>query len=85
MLRWPVMLRRRREPVIAAAVVAGPAATGMLYVLFKSVYPVQAAPYNLLPRIFLGVVVAAIAWTFVLVTRGRSATVPAVLSSEAAA
>ena len=80
-LGLPVMLRRCREPVLAAVL---PAA-GMLYVLIKSVYPVQAASYDMLPRIFLGVVVAAIAWTLVLVARGRAATGAAVLSSKAAA
>lgn len=84
-LGLPVTLRRRGEPVLAAFVVGGLAAVGMLYVLFKSVYPVPAAPYDLLPRLFLGVVVVAVAWTFVLVARGRSTTVSADRSPEPAA
>jgi amino acid transporter len=53
-------LRRVKAP-IASAVVVG--------VLFKNVYPVPDAPYNLLPWIFVGVLVLAGAWYAIVKAR----------------
>lgn len=58
----PIYLYRIRQPIAAAVVIGGLAALGMLFVLFKNLYPVPPAPYNLLPWIFLVVLVVFGAW-----------------------
>jgi amino acid transporter len=65
-----VYLRRVRVPIAATVVVGGLATVGMCYVLYKNVYPVPAAPYDLLPWMFLGVLVLAGAWYAIV--KGRS-------------
>jgi amino acid transporter len=67
-----VYLYRVKAPIGSAVVVGGLATAGMCYVLYSSVYPVPEAPYNLLPWIFLGVLVLAGAWyAFVKARLGR--------------
>lgn len=78
----PLFLRRTGEPVVRAAVVGGLAALGMLFVLFRNVYPVPAAPYSVLPWIFLGVLVAAVAWYAVASRRPDLGTTDVVEASE---
>ena len=65
-----VYLARRAEPVLAAAIIGGLATVGMLFVLFRNVYPAPAAPYNVLPWIFLGLLVVAGGWYAVVRSRG---------------
>jgi len=57
-----LFLVRRGEPAVAAFVVGLVAAVGMLYVLFRNVYPVPVSPYNVLPWVFAGVLVVAALW-----------------------
>lgn len=57
-----VFLARRGEPFLAAALLGGLATAGMLYVLYRSVWPVPPAPYNALPWVFLAIMVGAGAW-----------------------
>lgn len=64
-----VFLARRGEPVVAAAAIGGVATLGMLFVLFRNVYPVPAAPYNILPWLFLTLLVLAAAWYAVIRSR----------------
>ncbi|HEU0101120.1 MAG TPA: APC family permease [Mycobacteriales bacterium] len=56
----PVWLRRVGAPSTAAVVVGGLAALGMLYVFYRSVWPVPAWPYNVLPYVFLALLVPAL-------------------------
>ena len=65
--------------------VGGLAALGMLYVLFRNVYPVPAAPYSSLPWIFLAVLVAAALWYAVVRSRGGVVDVAAAERAEAQA
>lgn len=65
-----LFLMRRSEPATAAYVVGAIATLGMLYVLYRNVFPIPAAPYTSLPFAFAGVVVAAATWFVVVHTRG---------------
>ena len=80
-----VHLRRTASPIGAAVVVGGLAALGMLYVLFRNVYPVPAAPYSALPWIFLAVLVGAALWYAVVRSRGWVVDVAAAERAEAQA
>jgi len=64
-----VFLRRARAPIGAAVVIGGLAALGMLYVLFKNIYPVPPSPYEVLPRIFLALMVVTGLWYAVVRSR----------------
>lgn len=77
-----VWLRRTGKPAGAAVVVGGLAALGMLYVLFRNVYPVPDAPYSALPWIFLAVLVLAGAWYAVVRSRGGVVDVAAAERAE---
>lgn len=78
-LGTPVYLRRTAAPATAtatAAVVGALAAAGMSYVLYRNVYPVPASPYDVLPWLFLGVLVLSGAWYSVVRVRLRPAGPP---------
>ena len=64
-----LFLARRGEPFLTALIVGALAAAGMLYVLYRSVWPVPAAPYNVLPWVFLALMGAAAAWYVVIRSR----------------
>jgi amino acid transporter len=68
----PLYLLRVNAPVAATAMIGGLATIGMAYVLFRNLYPVPAAPYNVLPWIFLGVLAAAGIWY--MAVRSRAST-----------
>jgi amino acid transporter len=68
----PVFLRRRGESNPLSTVLALVVVAALFYVFYKNVIPVPPAPYNLLPWIFLGVLVLAGAWyAFVKARLGR--------------
>jgi amino acid transporter len=50
----PVYLWRLRALAPHVALAAAVAAAGMVYVLYKTVYPAPPYPYNILPYVFLG-------------------------------
>jgi hypothetical protein len=54
---------------VGATVVGLLAAGGMVFVLFRNVYPVPPAPYATLPWIFLVVLVIAVVWYVAVSTR----------------
>ena len=58
----PFFLRRRGEFNPVSAVLAVVVVVVLLYVFYKNVYPVPAYPLNLMPWIFLGLVVLGMAW-----------------------
>jgi amino acid transporter len=60
----PFFLRRRNEANPLSTVLAVVVVAALLYVFFKNVWPVPPSPYNLLPWIFLGVLIAGLAWYF---------------------
>jgi hypothetical protein len=64
-----VYLRRVKAPIASAVVVGGLATAWMCYVLFKNIYPVPDAPYNLLPWIFVGDLIDAGAWYAIVKAR----------------
>ncbi|MCW2942264.1 MAG: amino acid permease-associated region [Actinomycetia bacterium] len=70
----PVYLRKIGARIASTAVVGGLAAAGMCYVLYKNVWPVPASPYNLLPWIFLGVLLLAGGWYAIVKVRPVPAT-----------
>lgn len=78
----PLFLRRTNAPVVRTAVIGGLAALGLLFVLFRNVYPVPEAPYGVLPWIFLGVLVAAVIWYLVASRRPDVATADVAEASE---
>ena len=53
-------LKEKASPALMATAVV--ATLGLGYVLLRNVYPPAAAPYNLLPAIFAGLLLAASAW-----------------------
>jgi amino acid transporter len=71
-LATPVFLRRVAAPWVAAVAVGGLAALGMAYVFYRSVWPVPAAPYDLLPYVFLALLVPSLV-RYALVRRRRAA------------
>jgi amino acid transporter len=60
----PFFLRRRGEANPLSTVLSVVVVAALLYVFFKNVWPVPPSPYNLLPWIFLGVLVVGLAWYF---------------------
>ncbi|MCW2676545.1 MAG: Amino acid permease [Modestobacter sp.] len=62
----PVFLRRRDEANPLSVALAVVVVLALLYVFYKNVIPVPPSPYNLLPWIFLAVVVAGLAWYLVV-------------------
>lgn len=56
----PVFLAKFGVTWFRAAAVGGLAALSMLYVFYRSVWPVPASPYDLLPYIFLALLVPAV-------------------------
>ncbi len=70
-----IYLRTIGSPFVTAAVIGGVAALGMLFVLWRNVYPVPPAPYNTLPWIFLAVLLVAGAWYAFATLRDRSGVV----------
>ncbi|WP_245159612.1 APC family permease [Blastococcus sp. CT_GayMR19] len=60
----PFFLRRRGEANPLSTVLAVVVVVALLYVFFKNVWPVPPSPYNLLPWIFLAVLVLGLAWYF---------------------
>jgi amino acid transporter len=77
----PVIARRHGAPILASVVVGGIAAAAMTYVLYRSVYPVQPAPYDVLPWIFLGFLAMAGLWYGI---RGRTVRRPGISLEMAA-
>lgn len=80
-LATPAFLRRLRVSWTGATVIGGLAALAMLYVFFRSVYPRPAAPYDMLPYVFLALMIPA-AVRYAIVRRrpgavSNSASVPA--------
>jgi amino acid transporter len=65
----PVYLYRAKLPLGLATVVGGLAAVGMGFVLYRNLYPVPPAPYNVLPWIFLGVLGLSAAWYAIVTAR----------------
>ena len=62
----PFFLRRRGEFNPLSAVLAVVVAVALLYVFYKNVYPVPDYPLNLMPWIFVGLVVLGMAWYAVI-------------------
>ena len=62
----PFFLRRRGEFNPLSAVLAVVVAVALLYVFYKNVIPVPAYPLNLMPWIFVGLVVVGMAWYAVI-------------------
>jgi amino acid transporter len=58
----PIFLRRRREANPMFTVVAVMVVLALLYIAYKNVVPVPEPPYDLLPYIFVGVVVLGLVW-----------------------
>lgn len=58
----PFFLRRRGEANPLSAVLAVVVVAALLYVFYKNVVPVPPYPLNLMPWIFLGLVVLGLAW-----------------------
>jgi amino acid transporter len=58
----PFFLRRRNEANPLSTALAVVVMVALLYVFFKNVYPVPPSPFNLLPWIFLGVMVLGLIW-----------------------
>jgi amino acid transporter len=65
----PVFLRRRTELRGASVALAVVVVLALLYVFYKNVVPVPPSPYNLLPWIFLGVLLAGVVWYLVIRAR----------------
>jgi len=58
----PFFLRRRGEGNPLSTVLAVVVTAALLYVFYKNVYPVPDYPLNLMPWIFLGLIVLGMAW-----------------------
>jgi amino acid transporter len=65
----PVFLRRRAELRGQSVVLAVVVVLALLYVFYKNVVPVPPSPYNRLPWIFLGVLLAGLVWYLVVRVR----------------
>jgi Na+/alanine symporter len=72
----PMDLHRSGEMKLRHVVIGGVGAALMLFVIFGSVYPVPAYPYNILPFLFFGYVAVGAVWFAVLKARS-----PATLES----
>lgn len=64
----PIMVWRAGKNAVPALAIGGPAAAGLLYVAYHSLYPVPPAPYKWLPWEFLAVLLVAAVW---YAARGR--------------
>jgi hypothetical protein len=64
-----VFLRRRTELRGASVALAVVVVLALLYVFYKNVVPVPPSPYNRLPWIFLGVLLAGLVWYLVVRVR----------------
>ena len=60
----PLFLRRRDEANPLSTVLAVVVVAALLYVFYKNVWPVPPSPFNVLPWIFLGLMVVGLAWYF---------------------
>lgn len=60
-LASPAFLRRSGQRWVLTALVGVVAASGMAYVFYRSVWPRPAAPYDVLPYVFLALLVPAMA------------------------
>jgi amino acid transporter len=76
----PFYLRRRAQLTPAAIALAIAAAVAMVLAMAGTLYPIPAAPYNVLPYIYLAYLLAGLAW-FHLAPRRRHTTPPQDLSS----
>jgi amino acid transporter len=65
----PFFLRRRGESNVPSTVLAVVVIAALVYVFYKNVVPVPEYPLNLMPWIFLGLVVLGLAWYAVARTR----------------
>jgi amino acid transporter len=72
----PMDLRRSGEMKLRHVAIGGVGTALMLFVIFGSVYPVPAYPYNILPFLFFGYVAVGAVWFAVLKARS-----PATLES----
>ncbi len=69
----PVFLRRRGQLTPAALVLAGVSALAMLAAVAGTLYPIPDKPYNWLPYIYLGYLLAGLAWFAATQRRSRAA------------
>jgi amino acid transporter len=65
----PIFLARRKVLTPLPVVVSVLAAAAIVYVIYKNVVPVPAAPYNYFPYVFLAWVVVGLAWYLALKVR----------------
>jgi hypothetical protein len=57
----PIYLRKRGEPYGVSVVVAILSLVALFFTVKGSIYPVPAPPYNLLPYIFVGLLLVGLA------------------------
>jgi amino acid transporter len=65
----PIFLARRKALTPLPVVVGVLATVAIVYVIYKNIVPVPAAPYNYFPYVFLAWVVAGLAWYLALKVR----------------
>ena len=65
----PIFLARRKVLTPLPVVVSVLATAAIVYVIYKNVVPVPAAPYNYFPYVFLAWVVVGLAWYLALKVR----------------
>jgi amino acid transporter len=58
----PLWLRKNNALTPVRLAVSGAAALGLLYVIFSNFYPVPEFPFNILPFVFGGFLLVAVAW-----------------------
>ena len=68
----PFYLRRRAQLTPAAIALAIAAALAMLLAMAGTLYPIPAAPYNVLPYIYLAYLLAGLAWAHLSPRRPRN-------------
>ena len=68
----PFHLRRRAQLTPAAIALAIAAALAMLLAMAGTLYPIPAAPYNVLPYTYLAYLLAGLAWAHLSPRRPRN-------------
>jgi amino acid transporter len=69
-LGMPIFLRRHHTVRARHWVLAAAAAAAIVYVTYKNLVPVPDYPYNVLPYLYLALLVIGIAWYFIVRLRG---------------
>jgi amino acid transporter len=81
-LGMPIFLRRHHTVRAYHWVLSAAAVLSILYVVYKNLVPVPDYPYNILPYVYLALLIIGLAWYAVVRARGRGGTEQVDLSAR---